>query len=347
MGLRPSRIHCCHNAAARMRLSMRRLALLSLIASGVLAWSLSLYAQKSATPVIGFLTTASPSSRGGEQLAAFHSGLREVGYTEGQNVRVEYRWASDDYSRLPVLAAELVGLQVAVLVTAGGHVSALVAHDATKEIPIVFTTVTDPVKDGLVASLNKPGGNATGTAGLTSELDPKRLELLHELKPTAPVIGVLVNPNRPGLDNQSRELQAAADKMNLKLEIQKATTDRELDSAFQAFASRGVDALLVTADPLFNNRRAQVLSLAASHSLPAIYQWREFATAGGLTSYGPSIAEAYRKAGINVGLILKGTKPADIPVVQPTRFQFVINLKTAKALGPTIPDKLLALADEV
>ena len=326
---------------------MRRLTLLTLIASGLMTWPLQLHAQHSAVPVIGFLTTASPSSRGGEQIAAFHSGLREAGYTEGQNVRIEYRWASDDYSQLRVLASELVGLRVTVIVAAGGHVSALAAHDVTKEIPIVFTTVTDPVKDGLVASLNKPGGNATGTAGLTSELDPKRLELLHELKPTAPVIGVLVNPNRPGLDNQSRELQAAADKMNLKLEIQKATTDRELDSAFQAFASRGVDALLVTADPLFNNRRAQVLSLAASHSLPAIYQWREFATAGGLTSYGPSIAEAYRKAGINVGLILKGTKPADIPVVQPTRFQFVINLKTAKALGPTIPDKLLALADEV
>src|SRR6516165_2709845 len=237
MGLRPSRIHCCNNAAARMRLSMRRLALLSLIASGVLAWSLSLYAQKSATPVIGFLTTASPSSRGGEQLAAFHSGLREVGYTEGQNVRVEYRWASDDYSRLPVLAAELVGLQVAVLVTAGGHVSALVAHDATKEIPIVFTTVTDPVKDGLVASLNKPGGNATGTAGLTSELDPKRLELLHELKPSAAVIGVLVNPNRPGLYDQSRELQAAADRIGVKLSFQNAAAAQEIDTAFEAFAA--------------------------------------------------------------------------------------------------------------
>src|SRR5262249_56813510 len=195
-----------------------------------------------------------------------------------------------DYSRLTRLAQEMVKLRPAVIVAAGGHVTALVTQDLTKDIPIVFTTVTDPVKDGLVASLNRPGGNATGTAGLTSELDPKRLELLHELKPRAAMIGVLVNPNRPGLDNQSRDLQAAADKMNLKLEIQKATTDRELDSAFQAFASRGVDALLVTADPLFNNRRAQVLSLAASHSLPAIFQWREFATAGRPNAYGPSIA---------------------------------------------------------
>jgi len=326
---------------------MRRLALLSLIASGVLAWSLSLHAQKSATPVIGFLTTASPASRGGEQLAAFHSGLREAGYTEGQNVRIEYRWANDDYSLLRVMARELVALQVAVIVAAGGHISALAAHDATKEIPIAFTTVTDPVKDGLVRSLNRPGGNATGTAGLTSELDPKRLEFLHEAKPTAAVIGVLVNPNRPGLESQSKELQAAADTLNLRLEIQEAATDRQLESAFQAFASQRVDALLVTADPFFNNRRAQVLSLAASHSLPAIYQWREFVTGGGLMSYGPSITEAYRKAGINAGLILKGTKPADIPVVQPTKFQLVINQKTAKELGLAHPPYLLSLADEV
>src|SRR5712691_9358746 len=326
---------------------MRRLRLLSLIISGILAWSLPLHAQTSATPVIGFLTTASPASRGGEQLAAFHSGLREAGYTEDQNVKIEYRWASDDYSRLPVLAAELVGLRVAVIVAAGGHVSALAAHRATKEIPIVFTTVTDPVKDGLVRSLNKPGGNATGTAGLTSELDPKRLEFLREIKPTAAVIGVLVNPNRPGLDSQSRELKAAADKLNLKLEIQKAATDREIESAFQAFRSLRVDALLVTADPLFNNRRAQVLSLVARHSLPAIYQWREFVTAGGLMSYGPSITEAYRHAGINVGLILKGAKPANIPVVQPTRFQLVINARTARQLGLALPPTLFSIANEV
>src|SRR6516165_10496145 len=241
MGLRPSRIHCCHNAAARMRLSMRRLALLSLIASGVLAWSLSLHAQKSATPVIGFLTTASPASRGSEQLAAFHSRLREAGYTEGQNVRIEYRWANDDYSLLRVMARELVDLQVAVIVAAGGHVSALAAHDATKEIPIAFTTVTDPVKDGLVRSLNRPGGNATGTAGLTSELDPKRLEFLHEAKPSARLIGVLVNPNRPGLENQARDLLVSANKMNLNLEVQSAATDREIEKAFEAFAFRQVD----------------------------------------------------------------------------------------------------------
>ena len=326
---------------------MRRRALLSLIASGMAMWPLLLHAQQSAVPVIGFLTTASPTSRSGEQITAFHNGLRDGGYTEGQNVRIEYRWANDDYSRLRVLAGELVSLRVDVVVAAGGHVSALAAQDATKEIPIVFTTVTDPVKDGLVRSLNRPGGNATGTAGLTSELDSKRLEFLHEMKPAAAVVGVLVNPNRPGLDSQSRELEAAADKLNLKLEIQKASTDREIDGAFQAFGSRRVDVLLVTADPFFNNHREQVLSLAARHSLPAIFQWREFVTAGGLMSYGPSITEAYHQTGIYAGRILKGDKPADLPVMQPTRFELVINLLTAKALGIEMPTTLIARADKV
>ena len=328
-------------------MNLTRIALVSLIALEMTAWPLPLHAQQSAVPVIGFLTTASEASRGGDQLTAFHVGLREAGFVEGKNLRIEYRWANDNYDRLRGLAAELVGLRPAVIVTAGGPVSALVAHEATKDIPIVFTTVADPVEAGLVASLNKPGGNATGTAGLTSELDPKRLELLHELKPTAPVIGVLVNPNRPGLDNQSRELQQAADKMDLKLEIQQAGSDQEINNAFQAFASARVDAVLVTADSLFNNHRAQVLSLAATYSLPAIYQWREFTAAGGLMSYGPSIAAAYHHAGVDAGLILKGTKPSDIPVVQPVRFELVINRKTAETLSLHIPASLVTAADEV
>jgi putative ABC transport system substrate-binding protein len=328
---------------------MRGVALLLLVASAVLGWSLPLHAQQRAVPVIGFLSTASPASRGGEQLAAFHGGLRQEGYAEGENVRIEYRWANDDYGRLRPLAEELVALRVAVIVAAGGHVSALAAHDVTKEIPISFTTVTDPVKSGLVKSLNQPRGNATGTAGLTSELDPKRLELVYEMKPTAAVVGVLINPIRPGLETQLPELRAAADKLKLKLEIQEAAGDRDIniEAAFQGFASQRVDALLVTADPMFNNRRVQVLALAARHSLPAIYQWREFVTGGGLMSYGPSITEAYRQAGINAGRILKGTKPADIPVVQPTRFQLVINRITAKQLGLTVSPALLAIADEV
>jgi putative ABC transport system substrate-binding protein len=328
-------------------INLIRAAAVSLVALEIAAWPLALHAQRSMVPVLGFLTTASEASRGGDQLKAFHAGLQQVGFSEGKNLSIEYRWANDNYDRLRELAAELVNLRVAVIVAAGGHVSALVAHETTKEIPIVFTTVTDPVKDGLVASLNKPGGNATGTAGLTSELDAKRLEFLHLLKPTATSIGVLVNPNRPGVESQSRELQEAADKMNLKLEFQKATSDQELNNAFQAFASPRVDAVIVTADPLFNNHRGQVLSLAASYSLPAIYQWREFTAAGGLMSYGPSIAAAYHHAGVDAGLILKGSKPADIPVVQPTRFELVINRKTAETLSLHIPDELLTATDEV
>jgi putative ABC transport system substrate-binding protein len=217
---------------------MRRFALASLIAAVALNLPLPLSAQQPAMPVIGFLSTASASARSGDQLAAFHLGLQEAGYVENRNVLIEYRWAEDDYSRLPVLAAELARLQVAVIVAAGGHVTALAAHKVTKDIPIVFTTVTDPVKEGLIVSLNKPGGNATGTAGLTSELDPKRLELLREVKPTAKLVGVLVNPNRPGVDSESRELQAAADKLNVKLEFAKAATEREIDTAFAAFASQ-------------------------------------------------------------------------------------------------------------
>jgi ABC-type uncharacterized transport system substrate-binding protein len=328
-------------------MNLRRVALASLIACDIAAWPLPLHAQHSAVPVIGFLTTASETSRGGPQLMAFQAGLQQAGFADGKNLRIEYRWANDNYDRLREQAAELVGLRVAVIVAAGGHVSALAAHEATKNIPIVFTTVTDPVKDGLVASLNKPGGNATGTAGLTSELDAKRLEFLHEIKPTATLIGVLVNPNRPGVDDQSRELQEAADKMELKLEIQKAASDQEINNAFQAFSSPRVDAVIVTADPLFNNHRAQVLSLAASYSLPAIYQWREFTAAGGLMSYGPSITSAYHHAGVDAGLILKGAKPADIPVVQPTRFELVINRRTAEKLSLPIPETLLTTADEV
>jgi putative ABC transport system substrate-binding protein len=294
--------------------------------------------------VIGVLSSAAAVLRNGEQFAAFDLGLKQAGYSDGHNVTVEYRWANDDYDRLPALAAELVRLRVSVIVAAGGQVSALAAQKATSDIPIVFTTVADPVRSGLVNSFSSPGGNVTGTAGLTSELDPKRLELLYELKPTAKVIGVLVDPKRPGLDRQTTALQATADKMGLRLEVQRAYTSREIDQAFENSARQKIDALLVTADPFFNSRRAQLVALAASHSFPAIYQWREFVSAGGLISYGPSITDAYRHAGVNAGRILNGAKPADIPVVFPSQFELVVNSERANALGLKIRPELLACA---
>jgi putative ABC transport system substrate-binding protein len=312
----------------------------------VFSWSLAASAQSPGGPIIGFLNSGSAGSRG-EQFAAFDRGLKEAGYVDGQNVTVEYRWADDDYARLPSLAAELVRRPVAVLVAGGGPVAALAAKAATKTIPIVFTTVADPVESGLVASLNRPGGNVTGTAGLTSELDAKRLELLHQLMPKTRVFGVLINPNRPGYEAQLKELQAKAGDMKLDLVVEKAGAEGEIDAGFEALARQKIDALLVTADPLFNSRRARVIELATRYAVPSIYQWREFAAAGGLMSYGPSIVDAYHQTGVYVGRILKGAKPADLPVVRPTRFELVINLKTAKALGIDVPYPLLAITNEV
>ena len=317
-----------------------------LLIGGVFSWSLAASAQSPGGPIIGFLNSGSAGSRG-EQFAAFDRGLKEAGYVDGQNVTVEYRWADDDYNRLPSLAAELVRRPVAVLVAGGGPVSALAAKAATKTIPIVFTTVADPVESGLVASLNRPGGNVTGTAGLTSELDAKRLELLHQLIPKTRVFGVLVNPNRPGYEAELKELQAKAGDMKLNLVVEKAGAEGEIDAGFEALARQKIDALLVTADPLFNSRRTRVIGLATRYAIPAMYQWREFAAAGGLMSYGPSIVDAYHQTGVYVGRILKGAKPADLPVVRPTRFELVINLKTAKALGIDVPYPLLAITNEV
>ena len=326
---------------------MRRLELIALIVAGAMTWPLPLSAQRLPTPVIGVLSSASAGMRDGDQFAAFDRGLKEASFVDGDNVKIEYRWANDNYARLPVLAKELVDLKVAVIIAAGGQVSALAAHNATKDIPIVFTTVADPVKSGLVASLNNPGGNATGTAGLTSELDPKRLELLHEFKPAAGVFGVLVNPLRPGLESQKKTLQVAADKMKLQLVFQDASTAQQVDTAFQILAEQKVHALIVTADPFFNSRRDQVVALAARYAMPAIYQWREFVVAGGLISYGPSITDAYHQAGVNAGRILKGAKPADIAVMQPTKFETVINLKVAVTLGLTVTRIMRARANEI
>lgn len=326
---------------------MGRLGLAWFILSTALISALPLSAQQQALPVVGFLTSGSMASLNKEWAAGFRRGLAESGYVEGQTVTIEYRAADDRYDRLPALAAELVRNNVGVIVAAGGPVSALAAKKATDTIPIVFTTIADPVKSGLVASLNRPGGNATGMAGLTSELDVKRLELLLQIKPGARVIGVLVNPNRPGVDTNSMELEAAAYKMGLRVIFQNGGPDHPVDAAFEKLAEQKIDALVVTADPFFNFRRPQVVALAARHAIPAIYQWREFVADGGLMSYGPSIADAYQQAGAYAGRIIKGARPEDLPVMQPTRFELVINQKTAKTLNIEVPSLLLALANEV
>jgi putative ABC transport system substrate-binding protein len=312
---------------------------------GAAMWPVAVRAQQPAMPVIGFLNSASPGPF--EHVAgALRQGLSEVGYAEGLNVLIEYRWAENRYGRLPDLA-NLVRLQVAVIVAGGGNVSALAAKAATSTIPIVFTAVTDPVKGHLVASLSRPGGNVTGIAALTAELDAKRLALLRELVPKSGKVGVLVNPDRPDSSTQVRDIQLAAQTMGLQLVVLRAGTERDLDNVFTTLAEQRVGALNVAADPFLANRRAQLIALTERYAIPAIYQFRDFSVDGGLMSYGASLPDSYRRAGIYTGRILKGDKPADLPVMQPTRFELVINLKTAKTLGLTVPPTLLARADEV
>lgn len=328
-------------------MSPNRLMSLILILAAAVVWPAQLSAQQRANPIIGFLTSGSVASLSKRSMAAFHRGLSEEGLVEGRNVSVDYRGADDNYDRLPALVADFVRNQVSVIVAAGGPVSPLAAKKVTNTIPIVFTTIADPVKSGLVESFSRPGGNVTGTAGLTSELDSKRLELIHEFVPKARRIGVLVNPNRPGVDANSKEMQAAAQTIGCELVFQNAGRESDLDAAFAKFAEMRVDALVVTADPFFNFRRAQVVALAARHAIPAIYQWREFVEDGGLMSYGPSFADAYYQTGLYAGRIVKGAKPADLPVTQPTRFELVMNQKTANTLGVEIPPLMFARADVV
>jgi ABC-type uncharacterized transport system substrate-binding protein len=326
---------------------MRRVGLASLILSAALFWGLPLSAQQQTSPIVGFLTSGAKTSVKERWVEGFHRGLAESGYVEGQNLRIEYRAADDKYERLPGLTAEFVNMQAGVIIAAGGPVSAIAARKVTDTVPIVFTTISDPVKIGLVASINRPGGNVTGVAGLTSELDTKRMELLIQLKPGIRVVGALVNPNRPGVEANTKELQAAAQAMGLQLVIEYVGAADGLDAAFAKLSEQRIDGLVVTADPFFNFNRARVIALVARHSIPAVYQWREFVEDGGLLSYGPSIADAYHQSGVYAGRILKGAKPADLPVVQPTRFEIVINQKTAKTLGIEIPALMLARADAV
>ena len=325
---------------------MRRRDFIIFLAGAMAAWPLAARAQQKATPVIGVLNTGSPGPSTAPFIAAFRQGLSEAGYVEGQNLAIEYRWAEGHYDRLPALAADLVGRKVD-LIMASSPPSALAAKSATSTIPIVFRSGADPVGDGLVASLARPGGNLTGISNLADELTAKRLELLSELVPQARLIALLVNPNNGTAEPVIRDMQEAARIKELQLHILKAGTESEIDAAFATLVQQHASALVVGGDPFLTGRREQLVALASRHAVPSIYAWREFTASGGLISYGASLTAALRLVGIYAGKILKGAKPADLPVEQPTRFELVINLKTAKELGLTVPQSMLMRADEV
>jgi putative ABC transport system substrate-binding protein len=316
---------------------------------GAVAASSSLWphaARAQQMPVIGFLSSQSPGAIP-HVLPFFRQGLAELGLVEGKNVRIEFRWAEDHYDRLPAFAAEFIRDNVAVIIAAGGNVTALAARKATATIPIVIPITADPVKAGLVESFNRPGGNVTGIALLTVELDAKRIEFLCEIVPKAEVIGALIDASRFEAETQIKSVKEAAQAVGRPLVIASATTEGDFDTAFELLAREKVSAMLVTASPLFTSRRDHIIALTARYAIPAIFQFREFAVAGGLVSYGASVTDAYHQAGLYAARILKGEKPSDLPIVQPTKFDLVINMKTAKALGLEVPPALLARADEV
>jgi putative ABC transport system substrate-binding protein len=303
-------------------------------------------AQQKAMPVIGFLSSEAPGAFT-SLVAMFHQGLSETGYVEGQNVAIEYHWAEGRYERLPALAADLVGRKVDLIVTQGGPPSALAAKNATSTIPIVFLGGSDPVEIGLVASLSRPGGNLTGMTFMSADLMPKRLEVLSELVPQVRAIALLANPNSPDAERIIGDVQEAARAKGVQLHVLKAGAEGDFETAFASLDQLQAGALVVGTDAFFASQRSQLVALAARHAVPAIYDWREFAAAGGLISYGPSFPAAFHQAGIYAGRILKGAKPTDLPVQQPTKFELVVNLKTANALGLTVPPAILARADEV
>ena len=318
---------------------------LATLGGAAATWPLAARAQGPVMPVIGFLHTASPDGYA-PMLTAFLQGLREAGYIEGRNVAIEYRWAAGQYDQLPALAADLVRHGVAVIAATGGESSVLAAKAATATIPIAFIS-TDPVKLGLVASLNRPGGTLTGVNTLNTELVAKRLELLHELVPTATIIGALINPESPTAEALTSDLHSAARTLGLQLQVLHASTEREIDTAFRTLTQLRAGGLVIGSDGFFNSRSEQLGALTVGHAMPAIYQYRAFAAAGGLMSYGGSITDWYRLAGVYTGRILKGEKPADLPVQQSTKVELIINLKTAQALNITFPFPLLGRADEV
>jgi putative tryptophan/tyrosine transport system substrate-binding protein len=318
---------------------------ITLLGGAAAAWPIAAPAQQAAMPVVGFMTGGSPGPLR-RQIAAVHEGLKEAGYVDGQNVMLEWRFAEGQLDRFPAFAAELVRRQVAVLI-ATSPAGALAAKQATTTIPIVFSVGDDPIKSGIVDSLHRPGGNLTGVYQFASGLEAKRLNLLHDLVPQVTTIAAMVHPSNPGAETQVRDLEEAASRLGVQLVILTANTESEFATAFATLVQRQAGALVVCASPFFNSRRQQLVLMATSHTVPAIYEWRDFAEAGGLMSYGTSLGDAYRQAAVYAGRILKGTKPGDLPVVQSTKFEFVINLNAAKALGLEVPPTLIARADEV
>jgi putative ABC transport system substrate-binding protein len=325
---------------------MRRRTFIAVLGGAAAGWPLTAWAQQAAMPVIGFLNSASPDAFA-VFVNAFREGLKQAGFVEGQNVRIEYRWALGKYDQLSALAADLAGRQVSVIAATGGDISAQAAKAATTTIPIVFSISGDPLKTGLVVSLNRPGGNLTGWTNFGSQITPKRLQLLHELLPTADHVAFLVNSNYPVTTSDLEDMKAAASDMALKVSTFNASSENDLDAAFAAMVNAQTKALIVQNEPYFNNRRDQIVGLAARYAIPAIYHRREVVLAGGLISYGSPLTEAYHQVGMYTGRILKGEKPADLPVQQPTKLELAINLRTAKALGLEVPPTLLARADEV
>jgi putative tryptophan/tyrosine transport system substrate-binding protein len=323
---------------------MRRREFVGLFGGAAAAWPVAARAQQSAMPVIGFLRTT-PSAPFAHIVTSFRRGLSEVGFIEGQNVAIEQRWTEGENDRLPALVADLIRRKTTVIVT--NYPGALASKAATTTIPIVFATGSDPVRDGLVASLNRPGGNLTGVVFITSPLGAKRLELLRQLAPKATTVAMLVNPNTGETEAERTDVQNAAQALGQDLVVFDVTSTRDIEAAFARFVERGAGGLLVGTGPYLTSVREQIVALAARHGVPAMYTLREFVSIGGLVSYGSSISDAYRQAGMYAGRILKGENPADLPVMQSTKFEFLLNLRTAKTLGLEVPDKLLALADEV
>jgi putative ABC transport system substrate-binding protein len=325
---------------------MRRRDFITLVGGAAAGWPLVARAQQPALPVVGFLGAPAPAPYA-RFVTALRQGLREAGYVEGQNMSVEYRWANDQYDRLPALAADLVSRRVSLIAPIGGAPATVAAKAATSTIPIVFSMTADPVELGLVTSLNRPGGNITGVALLSVELEAKRLQLLHEIVPTTALIGLIVNRSNVQSEIQIRVVQTAARTIDQQLLILNASNEGEIEAAFDTLVQQGAGAVLVGADPLFNSEPALLAALAVRHALPAIYQDRQFALAGGLISYGASLLDAYRQQGMYAGRVLKGEKPADLPVQRSVKFEMVVNLKTAKALGIVVPTATLLRADEI